>query len=96
MQFDTGSLAINGESPSDVCAEFRSLIGHVHASDPQLLPVGTGSADHAASAAALRQFLPDTPVTIEMITQSTDNPMAAVESSLKYVLDCYGSCMIER
>lgn len=91
MQFDSGALCINAESPSKICAEFHRLIGHVHASEPQLLPVGAGLTDHSASAAALREFLPDAPVTIEMLTNSTDDPIAAVESSVAYVVACYGS-----
>ena len=91
MQFDTGALSINGESPSTICSEYRSLIGHVHASEPQLVPVGTGATDHPASAAALQEFFPDAPVTIEMLTNSTDDPMAAVEASVEHVVACYGS-----
>ena len=90
MQFDTGSLCINGESPSSVCAEFQHLIGHVHASDPQLLPVGTGATDHCQAASALREYLPDAPVTIEMLTTSVDDSLNAVEKSIQFVTDCYG------
>lgn len=95
MQFDTGALSINCESPSTICSEFRSLIGHIHASEPQLVPVGTGATDHLASAAALHEFLPDAPVTIEMLTNSTDDPIAAVEASVEYVVACYGSAARE-
>jgi sugar phosphate isomerase/epimerase len=91
MQFDTGALSINGENPSTICSEFQCLIGHVHASEPQLVPVGTGETDHPASAAALKEFLPNAPVTIEMLTNSSDAPMAAVEASVEYVVACYGS-----
>jgi len=96
MQFDTGALSINGESPSKICSEYRSLIGHVHASEPQLVPVGTGATDHPASAAALQEFFPDAPVTIEMLTNSTDDPMAAVEASVEHVVACYGSAAREQ
>ena len=91
MQFDTGALSINGESPSTICSEFWHLIGHVHASEPQLSPVGIGATDHTAYATALKEFLPDVPVTIEMLTNSTDDPIAAVEASLEYVIAYYGS-----
>jgi D-psicose/D-tagatose/L-ribulose 3-epimerase len=95
MQFDTGALSINGENPATICRKFHSLIGHVHASEPQLVPVGTGTTDHAASAAALQEFLPDALVTIEMLTNSTDDPIAAVEASVEYVVACYGSAARE-
>jgi len=90
MQFDTGALSINGESPTSVCTEFQHLIGHVHASEPQLVPVGAGTTDHQQSAAALRQFLPEAPVTIEMLTNSVDDALAAVEKSVQFVTSCYG------
>jgi D-psicose/D-tagatose/L-ribulose 3-epimerase len=91
MQFDTGALCINGESPASVCAEFKHLIGHVHASEPQLVPVGTGATDHYQSAAALREYLPDAPVTIEMLTTSVEDSLTAVEQSVRYVTECYGT-----
>jgi sugar phosphate isomerase/epimerase len=91
MQFDTGALCINGESPASVCADFQHLIGHVHASDPQLVPVGTGKTDHYQSAAALREYLPDAPVTIEMLTTSVEDSLTAVEQSVRYVSECYGN-----
>ena len=95
MQLDTRALSINGESPPTICSEFRSLIGHVHASEPQLVPVGTGATDHTASAAALQEFLSDAPVTIEMLTNSTDDPIAAVEASVELVVAGYGSAARE-
>ena len=95
MQFDTGALSINREIPSMICSEFWSLIGHVHASEPQLVPVGTGATDHTASATALHEFLSDAPVTIEMLTTSTDDPIAAVEASVEFVVACYGTSAVE-
>lgn len=90
MQFDTGAVCINGESPATVCADFQHLIGHVHASDPQLVPVGTGATEHYQAAMALREYLPDAPVTIEMLTTSVENSLTAVEKSVRYVTECYG------
>jgi D-psicose/D-tagatose/L-ribulose 3-epimerase len=95
MQFDTGAMSINDESPSSICSEFCRLIGHVHASEPQLVPVGTGATDHTASATALQEFLSNAPVTIEMLTNSTDDPIAAVAASVEYVVACYGSAARE-
>jgi len=91
MQYDTGSLSINGESPSVICSKYWSLIGHIHASEPLLAPVGTGATNHTASATAIKEFLPDSPVTIEMLTNSTDDPIAALEASVEYAVACYGS-----
>lgn len=40
MQLDTGALTINGEDPSVILRDFAALIGHVHISEPDLLPLG--------------------------------------------------------
>lgn len=91
MQLDTGAACINGESPTSLCAEFHDLIGHIHACEPQLVPVGSGETDHGSFAAAIRAFLPEAVVTIEMLTGSSDDPLAAVESSLACVNRYYCS-----
>jgi D-psicose/D-tagatose/L-ribulose 3-epimerase len=91
MQFDTGSLSINGEDPFKICSDYQHLIGHVHVSEPQLLPVGTGATDHPSASAALRQFMPDAPVTIEMLTRSVEDALDAVASSVQVVTSLYGS-----
>jgi D-psicose/D-tagatose/L-ribulose 3-epimerase len=89
MQFDTGAITVNGEDPAAICAQFQSLIGHAHASDPQLGPVGFGLTDHRACAAALAQHLPGLPVTIEMLTDSLLDPLAVLEASIARALACY-------
>ncbi|WP_236169979.1 sugar phosphate isomerase/epimerase family protein [Pseudomonas parasichuanensis] len=67
MQFDTGALAINGEDPLAVLADCAELIGHVHASEPQLLPLGDGATPHADMAVAIARYLPEHIVTVEMV-----------------------------
>ncbi|MEB3166493.1 MAG: TIM barrel protein [Cyanobacteriota bacterium] len=91
LQLDTGALCINAESAVAVCDQYQHLIGHVHVSEPQLVPVGTGATDHVAAAAALRTCRPEAPVTIEMLTQSVEDVLAAVDASVRFVTACYGS-----
>lgn len=40
MQFDTGALTINEENADIVLEDCAAFIGHVHASEPNLLPLG--------------------------------------------------------
>jgi sugar phosphate isomerase/epimerase len=82
MQFDTGALAINGEDPAAVLRDAAPLIGHIHASDPNLVPVGDGSTDHAAMARALAQHLPHHPVTIEMLATANEPHVQAIDRAL--------------
>lgn len=75
MQFDTGALAMSGEDPAAFMARSGQLVGHVHASEPNLLCLGDRGAevgtDHAAMAAAVRAHRPELTVAIEM--RATDN-----------------------
>jgi sugar phosphate isomerase/epimerase len=82
MQFDAGALTMNGEDPAQVLATCAELIGHVHASEPDLLPLGDGSTDHSAMAAALRQYLPAHTVCIEMLSAKDEAPLASIERAV--------------
>lgn len=82
MQLDTGALAINGEDPAAVLAAFAPLVGHVHASEPDLVPLGDGTADHGAVHAALLRHLPQAVVTIEMLAPRNEAPVSAVARAL--------------
>lgn len=89
MQFDTGALAINGEDPLDVLARHAPLIGHVHASEPDLVPLGDGGVDHGAMAAALARFAPERVVSIEMLATKDEPRLASIERALAVALRAY-------
>jgi D-psicose/D-tagatose/L-ribulose 3-epimerase len=79
MQLDTGSLTINGESPQAVLESCARLIGHVHASEPDLLPLGDGGTNHQLMHQALRQHLPDHAVSIEMVATKEEPHLHSIE-----------------
>jgi len=89
MQFDTGAMTINGEDPAIVLQKSASLIGHVHASEPNLLPLGDGSTNHAAMSQALAQYLPQHLVTIEMVATQQEPHLVAVERALAVAVAHY-------
>lgn len=89
MQFDTGALTINGEEATDVLADCAPLIGHVHASEPGLLPLGDGGTDHGAMQRALARYLPDHIVSIEMVAATQEVPLLAIERALKVAVRSY-------
>jgi len=89
MQFDTGALTINDESPAHVLDRFGTLIGHVHASEPGLLPLGDGACDHAAMHAALTKTLPHHLVCIEMVATSAEPHLASIERALTTAIANY-------
>lgn len=65
LHLDAGAMAMNGEDPAVQVARHFELVGYVHASEPNLAPVGHGPIHHAL-AQALDLHLPNIPVSIEM------------------------------
>ncbi len=89
MQLDAGTLTINGEDPFTVLQNWASLIGHVHASEPALRPLGDGRTDHARIVAALKQYLPNHVVCIEMLATQNEVHKASIERALKVAIHHY-------
>jgi sugar phosphate isomerase/epimerase len=89
MQFDTGALAINGEDPQMVLADCAPLIAHIHASEPNLVPLGDGTTAHAAMAADIGHYLPQHLVAIEMVATANEPHLAAIERALKVAIEHY-------
>lgn len=89
MQLDTGALTINGEDPAAVLQSSASLIGHIHASEPDLVPLGDGGTDHAKVAACLRQRLPQHIVSIEMLATMNEPHLVSIERALGVAIRHY-------
>ena len=89
MQFDTGALTINGEDPATVLEACAGLIGHVHASEPNLVPLGDGGTDHANMFKALMQCLPDHLVSIEMLATQNEPHVVSIERALGVAIQHY-------
>ena len=92
MQLDTGALAINGEDPRWVIKDYAALIAHVHASEPDLVTLGDGGADHAAVALQLSEWLPEQVVTIEMLIAKSESNINAIERALNVAVLHYRGC----
>jgi sugar phosphate isomerase/epimerase len=89
MQLDTGALTINSESPYDILERCVDLIGHVHASEPDLLPLGDGDCQHGEMADALFEHLPDHLVTIEMVATKEEPPVESIKRALRVATQHY-------
>lgn len=89
MQLDTGALTINGENPLVVLHDYAALIGHVHASEPDLLPLGLGGTEHGQMFTALMQYLPDHVVTIEMVAPKDESHLVSIERALQVATHHY-------
>ncbi len=95
MQLDTGAMTVNAEDPCAVLSLHAGLIGHVHASEPELRPLGDGGqngdggTDHAAMFGALHSYLPDHVVTIEMLATAHEPHLVSIERALQVAIQYY-------
>ena len=89
MQLDIGALAINGEQPARMVADYAPLIGHIHASEPDLVPLGDGGSDHRGAAAAISAALPDHVVSIEMVATKQEPHLEAIERAIQIATTHY-------
>jgi D-psicose/D-tagatose/L-ribulose 3-epimerase len=89
LQLDTGALAANAEDAAAVIPAHQDIVGHIHASEPNLAPLGSGVTDHRQYGAIIQAVLPDRMVTIEMLPGA--DRLAAVCKAAELALARYGS-----
>ncbi len=89
MQLDTGAIAINNEDSEVVLQNYASLIGHIHASEPELLPLGDGYTDHAKVYSSLINYLPKHLITIEMLATQHEPQIISIERALTSAIRYY-------
>ncbi|WP_312044328.1 TIM barrel protein [Erwinia sp.] len=89
MQLDTGAMIINKENISSLLKQYHSLIGHIHISEPELVPPGLSVSTHELMSAEIRRYFPEMHVTIEMLTAKEDR-IKNIEHALIYVCSQYG------
>ncbi|CAB3780698.1 hypothetical protein LMG28614_01072 [Paraburkholderia ultramafica] len=89
MQLDTGAVTINEENARDVVTRYAHLIGHVHASEPNLVTLGEGGTNHLAVAEVLTELLPEQVVSIEMLAPKSGSAVDAVRRAVGEAVRCY-------
>lgn len=89
MQFDAGAIAITGEDPRAVIERHFAAVGHIHASEPDLLPFGTGATDHRLMAEVLRAAFPDGIVTVEMLADDPGSRLGLIDNALRLAAHFY-------
>lgn len=95
MQLDTGALTINQEDIRDVIQRWGSLIGHIHLSEPDLLPLGAGKTPHQQIQMHLNQHLPNHIATIEMLPTQGEAHEVSIERSLTHAVRYYRNPALE-
>jgi len=96
MQLDTGAITINGENIDEILAKDAPLIGHIHASDPYLTPLGEAGIDHQRIHVCLLKYLPNALVSIEMLSRKDGSVrrcdydyIPTIEQALRYAVQSY-------
>ncbi len=93
---DLGGMTMSREDPKALLSEGARLIGHVHASEPNLAELGSGGADHSRAAEGLASIDYAGWVSIEMRAvmpyESTLN-VAAVERAIGVAKAAYAGAI---
>lgn len=93
MQFDTGTITENGEDPVEILHQYARLVGHIHASEINLVPLGDGVANHSEIAKAVERFLPGHTVTVEMLATKGEPHAKSVERAVGVAISHYRNGM---
>jgi sugar phosphate isomerase/epimerase len=89
LHLDIGAVTINDEDLSLAIAAHRDLVGHIHASEPDLVPIGDGLSDHAAAAVQIALQLPGHIVSIEMLATKSEPHLQSIERALRAAIFHY-------
>lgn len=92
LHLDGGVLTMNGEAIEDALATALPHLSHLHISEPNLAPVGSGETDHRRIAAALRTLGYQGWTSIEMRAAAPvgESNLPAVRAALELALATYG------
>lgn len=90
LHLDTGILTLCGEDAAATLDGHADIVGHVHASEPHLVPLGDGGVPHARIADALRRKLPAHVVSIEMVATKEEPHMHSIARALDVARRAYG------
>ena len=89
MQLDTGAITICQEEIDQILEGSSEIIGHIHASEPNLLPIGDGDTNHTKIYNALQRYIPDHIVSIEMLATSHEIHESSIARALATAISIY-------
>jgi sugar phosphate isomerase/epimerase len=93
LHLDTGAMALAGEDPAEALPAARSLLDHVHVSEPNLAPIAPARIDHGRIGRTLRHMNYDGWIAIEM--RRVEDAVSALARSIDLVRANYseGACL---
>jgi D-psicose/D-tagatose/L-ribulose 3-epimerase len=83
LQLDAGAAACAGEDVDLLLREHGELVGHVHLSRPNLVPLEKDDDILAVFAHAVQGHLPGIPVTIETLPSASADNLASLAQSIR-------------
>lgn len=83
LQLDTGAMEINQEDPLSILKEYHQEVGHIHLSTEQIRPLTETNCRYAVYKEALDLYLPDRPVSIEILPKDGDDRLGCIEESVR-------------
>ena len=89
MQLDIGSMMINKESPIEIIKAIAPIVHHIHISEPELAPLNINNIYHRKAAEAINTYLPNMPMTIEMLTTNSFSALQQIKTSVDMVNRIY-------
>ena len=85
MQLDIGAMDINNEDPAKIIKLVAPIIHHIHISEPQLAPLNKANVYHHKAADAIQTYLPNMPLTIEMLTTNSFSSIVNISPSFTII-----------
>ena len=89
MQLDTGAIFINQENITELFNNYSNLIGHIHISEPNLIPIGDGVNVHSLIADNIQNKLSDQLITIEMLATKNESHLESIERAIRFTQKNY-------
>ena len=82
MQLDSGAVCTNAEDVFEILSKYSNLIGHIHLSEPNLVPLGDGNTNHNNIFNALTKYLPNSLVSVEMLATQNEPHLTSIRRAL--------------
>ena len=91
MQLDSGAICTNEEDVFEILSKYSNLIGHIHLSEPNLVPLGEGNTNHNNIFNALAKYLPNSLVSVEMLATQNEPHLTSIRKALLVANKIYNS-----
>lgn len=95
MQLDVGAIKINGEDVESTVSRYAGIVGHVHASEPDLVPLGDKETRHDLVAESLSRHMPHAIVCIEMLATKKEPHIQSIDRAISNASQAY-RCSVQR